>query len=265
MTDSRFALLADSIAAVGQLNFYACLAEYLRSLLGFANLIVIAFRGESRPSVLFCTAYGQDVFRLLETQYLPAAYLLDPVYQCHLNGFGCGIYSLLEMAPDQFRRSRYFTWYYGRIGILDEMTVFLPLDTDTTLTVSMGTDDSGPATFSAKEKDAIRSHMPVILALLTANWQARARPAAEQEATRSLQDLLTYSMKTKHGIRLSARQSEVALLVLQGHSTPSIGQRLGLSPETIKVFRRQLFAKCNISSQAELFTMMLPLLEGMQK
>jgi DNA-binding CsgD family transcriptional regulator len=40
----------------------------------------------------------------------------------------------------------------------------------------------------------------------------------------------------------------------------SIGLRLGLSPQTVKVFRKQLYRRCAISSQAELFALMLPLL-----
>ena len=64
-----------------------------------------------------------------------------------------------------------------------------------------------------------------------------------------------------HGIHLSPRQAEVALLILRGHSTVSIGLRLGLSAQTVKVFRKQLYARCRISSQAELFALMLPLLK----
>jgi len=51
-----------------------------------------------------------------------------------------------------------------------------------------------------------------------------------------------------------------ALLILQGHSSGSIGLRLGVSAQTVKVFRRQLYARCGISSQAELFALLLPLL-----
>jgi DNA-binding CsgD family transcriptional regulator len=35
---------------------------------------------------------------------------------------------------------------------------------------------------------------------------------------------------------------------------------LGVSGQTVKVFRKQLYARCGISSQAELFALMLPLL-----
>jgi DNA-binding CsgD family transcriptional regulator len=64
------------------------------------------------------------------------------------------------------------------------------------------------------------------------------------------------------GIRLSPRQAEVALLILRGHSSVSIGLRLAVSPQTVKVFRRQLYARCAITTQAELFALLLPLLKG---
>ncbi|MFN3575403.1 MAG: helix-turn-helix transcriptional regulator, partial [Tabrizicola sp.] len=56
------------------------------------------------------------------------------------------------------------------------------------------------------------------------------------------------------------RQVEVALLILQGHSTASIALQLQISPQTVKVFRRQLYARCGLSSQAELFGLLMPLL-----
>ena len=53
-------------------------------------------------------------------------------------------------------------------------------------------------------------------------------------------------------------------MILRGHSTVSIALRMGMgmSPQTKKVFRKQLYARCCISSQAELFALMLPLLKS---
>ena len=66
-------------------------------------------------------------------------------------------------------------------------------------------------------------------------------------------------MKEQHGISLSPRQAEVALYILQGHSSLSISLNLNISKETVKVFRKQLYSKCNISSQAELFALLMPI------
>ena len=64
-----------------------------------------------------------------------------------------------------------------------------------------------------------------------------------------------------HDIKLSNRQAEVAILILQGHSSESVALMLNISPQTVKVFRKQLYKRCKITSQAELFSLLMPLLE----
>ncbi len=56
---------------------------------------------------------------------------------------------------------------------------------------------------------------------------------------------------------LSERELEIARLILRGYSSKAMAQRLGISPETIKVHRRHLYAKLNISSHPELFSMFI--------
>ena len=52
---------------------------------------------------------------------------------------------------------------------------------------------------------------------------------------------------------LTERESQVVHLFLHGHSTKSIAERLGISPETVKLHRKNSYAKLDVSSQAELF------------
>jgi hypothetical protein len=42
-------------------------------------------------------------------------------------------------------------------------------------------------------------------------------------------------------------------LVLLGHSTRLVAEKLGISTETVKLHRKHAYAKLDISSQAELF------------
>jgi DNA-binding CsgD family transcriptional regulator len=253
--------LAAAIAAIGKISFYPKVASYLRHCLDYDNVIVLVFSGTAVPKVLYKKIYGPDVFRHLADLYLPAAYLLDPIYHFHLRRGNPGLYRLLDVAPDQFRRSRYFKWYYGRIGISDEISVVLPVGESTTITISMGKDKSSGREFSANVEAHLRSHEAVIMALLNAHWAASGAPPKVKASSVSLTDSLVADMRAHHGIALSKRQAQVALLILQGHSSPSIGLHLGVSPQTVKVFRRQLYGKCRLSSQAELFALMMPILE----
>jgi len=99
---------------------------------------------------------------------------------------------------------------------------------------------------------------PVVSALARAEWQGLDRGTGPLEDTPAL----LINAARQQGIALSPRQATVGLMILRGHSTPSIALSLGVSPQTVKVFRKQLYARCGISSQAELFSLMLPLLKG---
>ena len=107
---------------------------------------------------------------------------------------------------------------------------------------------------------AARDIAPVLCALAHRHWQGQ-QPGELDRAT-LLHEALRDQVETTTGVALSPRQAEVALLILKGHSSLSIGLRLGISEQTVKVFRKQLYRKCRISSQAELFTLMMPLLSG---
>jgi DNA-binding CsgD family transcriptional regulator len=253
--------LGETIEALGTDSFYRNLARYLRRCITYDNVIVIVFQGTAVPAVLYKKIYGPDVFRYVEQQYLPAAYILDPIYHMHLNRHPPGLYRLLDVAPDNFRRSRYFKWYYGRIGITDEISVVLPLDNFATLTISMGRDSSSGKLFSTKAERMLRKCETTIMALLKAHWRLGQPPIAYEGDGRSIIERLKGALQAERGVALSRRQAEVALLILRGHSSPSIGLHLGISPQTVKVFRRQLYEKCDISSQGELFGLMMPILD----
>jgi len=56
---------------------------------------------------------------------------------------------------------------------------------------------------------------------------------------------------------LTRRELEIVTLILKGHSNLSLAAVLSLSPNTVKVHRRQIYSKLAISSQAELFRLFL--------
>jgi DNA-binding CsgD family transcriptional regulator len=53
---------------------------------------------------------------------------------------------------------------------------------------------------------------------------------------------------------LTPRESEVVEYVLKGHSADATGQLLGISPGTVRIHRRNIYAKLRVSSQGELFS-----------
>ena len=254
--------LEAAVQALGRAGFAEALAGLFRQLAAPDNLVFLSYRDAMPPQVLFTQSRDPAVFALLPTSYLAGAYLLDPFHELHLNGAAAGLCRLQQVAPDSFQRSRYYLEYYRETTILDELTYVVRPTPGLSLNLCLGPDRSSGRPFAAAEIAAARRLEPVVLALAERHW-ARLSEGTGQAAGRDVPAGVMAALAGQ-GIRLSPRQAEVALLVLRGHSSGSIALRLGVSAQTVKVFRRQLYARCGISSQAELFALMLPLLAAPQ-
>ena len=249
--------LGEAIRKLGAPGFEAALMGFFARMVRPDNLLILAYRDAGPPQVLFHMAGESPVFDQLEATYLAGAYLLDPFYDLHLRRVPAGVYRLLDVAPDAFQRSRYFTEYYQETTLLDEVTFVVYPTPGVSLNLCLGRDRASGQPFSAREVETTARLAPPVLALAEAHWAGLA--AASERPVANVAGGLIAELALR-GIALSPRQAEVALLILRGHSSASIGLRLGVSVQTVKVFRKQLYARCGLSSQAELFAMMLPLL-----
>lgn len=250
--------LAEAIASLRQEGFGAALWALCGALAGPDNLVVMAYRDAGPPVILLTRAENPRVFQRLESGYLAGAYRLDPYYELHRARVVDGAYRIRDIAPDAFHRSRYFTEYFAATTLIDEIAFVVSLAEGVSLNLCLGRDARSGRVFSAAELAACQRMAPVVAALARSEWRGIERGASGVEDTPAL----LLAAAGRQGIALSPRQAMVAVLILRGHSTPSIGLRLGVSSQTVKVFRKQLYRRCGISSQAELFTLMLPLLNG---
>lgn len=251
-------LLAAAIRLVGKAGFEDAMMAFFQRLVAPDNLIVLAYRDAGAPQVLFTQAALPAVFGQVDSMYLAGAYLLDPFHDLHLSRVATGAYRLTDVAPDAFQRSRYFTEYYRQTTLLDEVSFVAYPVAGVSLNLCLGRDAASGRMFSGAELALCRRLAPVVVALAEQHWAGLEGPEGPVDDVAAV---LTRGLEAR-GLAITARQAEVALLILRGHSTPSIGLRLGVSPQTVKVFRRQLYARCGLSSQAELFALMLPLLRG---
>lgn len=258
-------LLAAAVKALDTPELPRRFAALAGQLAAFDNLIIIAYSGEQRPRVLYREYTDPVVYLPMDTQYLEAAYLLDPFYHEHRKGNTRGIRRLSEVAPDHFRRTRYYNRYYKQTTLLDEVAVFARVTDNITLTACLGRDRSSGTPFARRELQALHRHEQTLSALLEQHWRDYRSDDAAGRPPVPLEERLRRIVHHEHGIHLSPRQAEVALLILRGYSSRSIGMHLDISRETVKVFRRQLYARCHLSSQAELFALLMPLLAGLSE
>ncbi len=257
-TDTLESLLAAAIASLGGDGFSSHLNTWLWACLPYDNITILAYFPNQSPVPMMFQSRQPKVHENIDQIYLAGAYLLDPFYDLHLKKSPAGVYRLSDIAPDKFRRNQYYLEYYGNTTLVDEVVFVSYPVAGISLHICLGRDSMSNRRFSARELANANRIAPLVDALATAHWQDLT--SGGEIAAGNFVTSLINATKRAHGIALSPRQAEVAMLVLQGHSSVSIGLKLGISFQTVKVFRKQLYRKCKISSQAELFNLMLPIL-----
>lgn len=252
-------VLSELVRSLGKAHFPEALGYFVGKVLDFDNLIIIIYHKDHTPVEIYREFNNNDVFEQMQSHYITAAYLLDPFYEAVQGGVQTGIHGMFELAPDQFKQTSYFCEYYHETTLIDEFALFSRLGHDTTLTACFGRDKENGQKFNKTELKRIKSYQSLLSALCSQHWQAYQPKEGRNVVLPPITKRLRTTLKERHDISLSPRQAEVALYILQGHSSLSISLNLGISKETVKVFRKQLYAKCNISSQAELFALLMPI------
>lgn len=259
--DTEEALLAKVITSLRSKEFPERLNSWLLACLPQDNVTILAYFPNQPPVLMLSKSSQSKVHENIRDVYLAGAYLLDPFYVLHINQAPAGVYRLRDIAPDSFRRNQYFLEYYENTTMVDELAFVTYPTAGISLHICLGRDSISNKQFSARELAKAERIAPLVLSLTTSHWydlMSEGNLAEDEFVSRLIKATLQ-----SYGISLSPRQAEVAMFVLQGHSSVSIGLKLGISSQTVKVFRKQLYKKCNISSQAELFKLLIPILESL--
>ncbi|KRW58562.1 helix-turn-helix transcriptional regulator [Pseudomonas sp. TTU2014-080ASC] len=242
--------LGRTVSQLGAESFWRQLILLLQQCLPFDNALAIFYPQDGAPLALeeYDAQPSSEPASMLV--YLNGLYLLDPFFQICREGCASGVYRLEEVAPDHFRQSDYYLNYFHDNVLEDEAQFILQLPGSGTLSLSLGMQ----RIFSPEEIGLMTLMSSWVLPLMQHHWQQSTQPAPNQDSIASqIRDALSHFGS---GV-LSERELEVARLVLRGFSSKAMAERLNISPDTIKVHRRHLYAKLDISSQSELFSLFI--------
>ncbi len=256
--------IAQVIAAGDTSRFPAVLVQALRHVVPFDYSVFFAYRGQERP-ICTCDTFTPRQRIVFVTDYLEGPYLLDPFYQVYASRMEPGLYRLREIAPDRFYHSEYFRSYYRRTGLAEEIGFLVSLPHDTMLVISlMRAGTSAP--FSDRDMNKLRRMEPIVHASAARHWRNLGdlqSGEAEKETTRPPLNLqLTSAFENFGEGVLTRREREVVRMVLRGHSSNSIGRQFHITTGTVKIHRKNIYAKLGISSQSELFSHFISFLSG---
>ncbi len=242
--------LGRTLSQIGTERFWKQLVLLLHQCLPFDNALAIFYPLDGLPQALEEYDAQPSSKPASMLVYLNGLYVLDPFFQACREGYASGVYRLEEVAPDHFRQSEYFLNYFQDNVLEDEVQLILQLPGAGTLSLSLGMQRR----FSAEETGLMTTLAAWVLPLMQQHWQQSTQrvPAAQAMASQ-IRDALSHF---GCGV-LSDRELEVARLVLRGFSSKATAERLNISPDTVKVHRRHLYAKLDISSQPELFSLFI--------
>ena len=252
--------LGEAIQALDSPRFAPSLARALRRVAPFDYTVIFAYRGEERPLDLY-DDFGPDKRGMFVTVYQAGPYLLDPFYHAARGGIDAGLYRMRDLAPDRFYQSEYYRSYYVQTGLAEEIGFFFSPGAGVTVTLSLMRAGHSSA-FSEREMTRLKAVAPVVIALAERHWRGLKQRFAIEPAAAPADDALREAFNAFGRHRLTQREYEVVTLVLRGHSSDAIGAALGIAAGTVKIHRKNIYAKLGIGSQAELFSMFVNSLGG---
>lgn len=246
--------LARLISRVGQADFAQQLVATLKSLVPIDDATVLVYPDTDLPVVEYFEVPA-GLGRSTLDVFVAGAFVLDPYYQAASRDRRFGVFQLRELAPTGFRDSEYYKAWYRNCGYQDECGFLLPNGATGFINIALGR-TRARSRFSRQQVAALAAIRPVIEVLCQQHWQTQP-PASGQAAAINLREQLNSALSDFGSSLLTEREAQVINLVLHGHSTKTLADKLSISVETVKLHRKHAYAKLEVSSQAELFYLFL--------
>jgi DNA-binding CsgD family transcriptional regulator len=234
------------IDAIGTPAFCPALTAWLHAVVPCTFSVAFGYQGERRPLELF-DDFPKDRRKVFVSDYLEGPYLLDPFCQAAIRPVAPGLYRLKTLAPDRFYQGEYYRNYYIRTEIAEEIGFFAKMPEDCHVVFSLMREER---VFSQPEFRRLAGLSPIVTAVMRRHWAGLARDFAQSPGPRPAP--LGQGLE-----RLTPREHEIVGWILKGHSAEATGNELGISPGTVRIHRRNIYAKLGISSQRELFARFL--------
>lgn len=247
---SQLAALIDS---VGETGFSECLIGTLKLLVPFDDATVLVYPDTDLPQVAYFQVPAHQQHSTLDV-FVAGAFLLDPFYLAAARDRRFGVFRLRDLAPEGFHDSEYYRSWYRNCGYQDECGFLLANGDNGFINIALGR-TGARSRFNSSHVARLDAVYPVIATLCQKHWQQSGEPSPADSI--NLRAQLHSALKAFGSSLLTEREAQVINLVLHGHATRNIAEKLAISVETVKLHRKHAYAKLEVSSQAELFYLFL--------
>lgn len=254
--------IRNAMQSIGTSAFATHFRRLLSAKLKFDTFLIIRFDLKAAPTMQSAWLRPETIPESALVEYCDRTYLFDPFFQFRAFPPSGAVYQLSEITPDRFFSSEYYLEYYSKTGLCDEIGLLAPLPHGSVAHLSVSRLGQN-GVYKRREIQCLKHHAPILLEFLTQHLaivQEKHGHAAHRNQFNPLSNIIRAQTLELYNVQLTAREAEIAALVLQGHSNRSAALTLGIARETGKVHRRNLYHKLSISSQGELFALLTHLL-----
>jgi DNA-binding CsgD family transcriptional regulator len=238
------------IPAIGSAAFPERLVQMLRALVPVDDATVLVYPETELPVVEYFEVPEREGASTLDV-FVKGAFLLDPFYQAARER-RFGVFRLRDLSPTGFRDSEYYRSWYRNCGYQDECGYILPVGEEGFANIALGR-TRPRAVFTKRELGILQAILPTVETLCHQHWA----DMSDYPAAGNLRAQLHAALESFGSSLLTEREAQVINLVLHGHSTRTVAEKLSISMETVKLHRKHAYAKLEIGSQAELFYLFL--------
>jgi len=251
---------AELLPIAGSDHFLPALVKMFKQLIPIDNITVISYPRKRLPRIEY-----NDRPRRRESkvdQYINGAFLLDPYYLAASKQKKYGFFHLSELSPQGFEESEYNRIYFNNCGLVDECGYLFPLDIDkkSFINISLGRKNDS-VKFSNEQRQCLSEITPLIESLIKSHWQ---NEDSETDSQPDLRYQLETALESFGTSMLTERENQMVQLILHGYSSKAIAEKLHISVETVKLHRKNAYAKLDLGTQGELFNLFINSLMNMK-
>ncbi|MFJ7285254.1 LuxR C-terminal-related transcriptional regulator [Pseudomonas sp. NPDC099000] len=249
--------LGQAFAHIDEPDALSFLASAFGHLVSIESVMISLEHKDRPPQLLYQRGIPEKYRESIIDRYFSGGYLLDPFCLAVEQGLAEGFYHLEDIAPDNFFDSEYYKTYYLKAGSSEDSFYIVDTGHDTQVSVSLFQGFGGES-LRVEQLNLLRAVEPLVREFISEFGRRGLQHSAVNEGVRDDLKQRVQSAFEQFGCDLlTEREREVAHMVLRGHSVKSTASLMSISPETVRMHRKNLYLKLEIGSQSELFALFI--------
>ena len=223
------------------------------------EMMLFHFRGNAGPEIVEHRT-SKSIREQQINDYKNGFYLTDPFYLAIERSTENRAISLRDVVDQEdFQTSDFFVRHYVDTDLADEMCYCMSDSQGGRILLSFARSrDAG--LYTDEELELAKAIAPIAFGTLSSSWRhlvdpKHLIPPSPEEV--KLHDDLKRARNNFGRSLLTDREFEVVQMMLRGYPIDMIAKRLKMAEGTAKVHRRNIYAKLDISSMAELFSLFI--------